>query len=108
MASQTSIATTFGVGGAGVVASYLYLAQRSKNNSGYVDSALWLGQPRSVVYALVTLQLISAVGALVAFGSWIAKPPEGGILGSNSVALPFAISIFMISSIAGLLLKKGY
>jgi hypothetical protein len=84
------------VGGALVIASYAYLATSSPGG-GYLDTPLWNGIGRHTVIALVAMQVLAAVGAVAAIGTWIANPPKGGLM-SRTGALPATLAVFLTAS----------
>jgi hypothetical protein len=80
--SQQAVLGLFGVGGAGVLASYAYLFYRVKASK--VD--LWFGMPKTVQYVYYAFMIAAALG-MCAFTGWYCfseKLPTRGLL-SNAV-----------------------
>lgn len=80
-----------GVLGPMVLASYLTLPREN-----YLTHSLWFGTPRKLVHVLVALQVLAAIGLIVALVSWSIDPPQHGMLAGG--ILPVLLAMFLIAS----------
>jgi hypothetical protein len=61
-----------------LVCYFIFL--KSKEKTSYFTSPFWFGIPKNIVKFLTILQILAAIGFLVAIISWIKNPPQGGIM----------------------------
>lgn len=65
----------------------------------YFSHPYWLDLPRAIIGILVAFQLLAVVGFITAVTSWVITPPQGGLVGSSSFALPLILAVFLIFSL---------
>jgi ammonia channel protein AmtB len=85
--------------GFGVLTSYYYVFKKKLPDYNYNKHPFWMGIPSDIVNFLVILQILAGIGFLIAICSWIASPPQDGIMGNAKSSLPLTLSGFLLSSI---------
>jgi len=68
------------IGALVLFATYYYVFSIDTNNESYVQSKYWLGLNIKSIYALIPLQIISAIGFVVWMISVRNNPPKKGLL----------------------------
>ena len=68
------------IGALVLFAAYYYVFSIDTNNESYVKSKYWLGLNIKSIYALIPLQIISAIGFIVWMISVRNNPPKKGLL----------------------------
>lgn len=81
-----------------VLVSYSYVFG-VKLSANYFTHPFWMGIPESVVRVLLPLQILAALGFLVAVGTWIKEPPTGGVMGRDPIGLPLTVAIFLTTAV---------
>ena len=82
-------------------AAYYYVFSIDTNNESYIKSKYWLGLNIKSIYALIPLQIISAIGFVVWMISVRNNPPKKGLLSYkflNNVLFP---NILFCNSVSG-------
>ena len=74
-----------------VLASYFTLPRKS-----YLTHPLWFGMPKELIYFVVAMQVLAALGFIVAVVSWSLHRPTEGLL--STYVLPVTLAIFLIAS----------
>ena len=68
------------IGALVLFAAYYYVFSIDTNNESYIQSKYWLGLNIKSIYALIPLQIISAIGFVVWMISVRNNPPKKGLL----------------------------
>ena len=68
------------IGALVLFAAYYYVFSIDTNNESYIKSKYWLGLNIKSIYALIPLQIISAIGFVVWMISVRNNPPKKGLL----------------------------
>ena len=63
-----------------VLVCYFIFLKNKEEKATYFTSPFWFGIPTIIVKFLTILQILAAIGFLIAIISWIKNPPQGGIM----------------------------
>ena len=91
---------TIVLGGIALIACYVMVFR--KETQGYLKSRMWMGYPNSIVYMLITFQVLAIVGFFMAYftpdGLIFGKIPKEGLLSRSRWMTSVLTGVFLLSS----------
>ena len=91
---------TIVLGGLALIVCYVVVFRKEKQ--GYIKSRMWMGYPKSIVYMLITFQVLALIGFFMAYftpgGLIFGKSPAEGLLSRGRWVTSLLTGIFLISS----------
>lgn len=80
-----------------VISSYI-IVFRNLQPGNYFSHPMWLGMNKTLLYNLCVLQLLAAIGFVVAISGWIRDSPTSGLFGDYPMLLPMTVTILLCAS----------
>ena len=88
------------LGGVCLIACYIVVFRKEKR--GYIESRMWMGYPNAIVYMLISFQILSMLGFLMAYftpdGLIFGRAPVEGLLSKRRWVTTLLTGILLVSS----------
>ena len=82
-----------------VLLSYYIVLVKWEPGPNYFTHKFWLGIDPTIVKILTCLQVLAAIGFVIALGTWIFDKPTSGIMGKHQYILPLTLAVLLITAI---------